>query len=144
MSTDRQSIEFRDPKTKQVFLRASILETEQNLKTEQNFKAEQNLKFKTCQKGCFRSNWGRSYICWRSPAVHSPLCTLYLDEACLARLLKSRKWQIKASYWGKSYQLRGKPRLYPFDVYPVPRCTLIPVPAAACCRWRISRELQIL
>ena len=32
LSTDRQSIEFRDPKTKQVFLRASILETEQNLK----------------------------------------------------------------------------------------------------------------
>ena len=32
VSTERQSVEFRDPRTKQVFLRASMLETEQNLK----------------------------------------------------------------------------------------------------------------
>ena len=30
--TDRKSLEFRDPKTKQVFLRASVFETEINLK----------------------------------------------------------------------------------------------------------------
>ena len=32
----------------------------------------------------------------------------------------------------------------PFDVYPVLWCTLLRVPSAACCRWRISHELQIL
>ena len=32
LSSYRQSLEFRDPKTKQVFLRASMLETEANLK----------------------------------------------------------------------------------------------------------------
>ena len=32
LSTERNSLEFRDPKTKQVFLKASVLETEANLK----------------------------------------------------------------------------------------------------------------
>ena len=32
LTSGRQSLEFRDPKTKQVFLRASMLETEANIK----------------------------------------------------------------------------------------------------------------